>query len=355
MRGFRIGGGRDVRTERAYSSRNSMRQGSTTDSGAGRTEPGDWLSRICRSRRRTAWALISSTGKRATLIRGGGQAEKRVFVHAGKPQTAVADVDAPVVEIAQGLGGEDMRGEEKAVGVGNHGENAVERIADVLPVAGIGDLSVEAGIGVQSRFRQRAEVAPVPQFHCREVGEGRDDGDFAESPGGKMTDQRMAARLVVDHHAAGVRFREAAVEQHDRAAALRKAADLASRSVGRGDDDAVDLFRPEKPYQGVFPFGFGVRAGDHQRVAFPLGFRLDPVGDVGEEGVRNRGEDQPDGFRYARVEASGQQVRFVCQGAGAGEHAALCLRADPFFVALPREDPRNGRFREVELAGYVLE
>lgn len=52
----------------------------------------------------------------------------------------------------------------------------------------------------------------------------------------------MAARLVVDHHAAGVRFREAAVEQHDRAAALRKAADLASRSVGRGDDDAVDLF-----------------------------------------------------------------------------------------------------------------
>ena len=25
-----------------------MRQGSTTDSGAGRTEPGDWLSRICR-------------------------------------------------------------------------------------------------------------------------------------------------------------------------------------------------------------------------------------------------------------------------------------------------------------------
>lgn len=195
----------------------------------------------------------------------------------------------------------------------------------------------------------------MPQFHRREVGEGRDDGDFAESPGGKMTDQRMAARLVVDHHAAGVRFREAAVEQHDRAAALRKAADLASRSVGRGDDDAVDLFRPEKPYQGVFPFGFGVRTGDHQRVAFPLGFRLDPVGDVGEEGVRNRGEDQPDGFRYARVEASGQQVRFVCQGAGAGEHAALCLRADPFFVALPREDPRNGRFREVELAGYVLE
>ena len=110
MRVFRIGG-RDVRTERAYSSRNSMRQGSTTDSGAGRTEPGDWLSRICRSRRRTAWALISSTGKRATLIRGGGQAEKRVFVHAGKPPTAVADVDAPVVEIAQGLGGEDMRGE----------------------------------------------------------------------------------------------------------------------------------------------------------------------------------------------------------------------------------------------------
>ena len=156
---------------------------------------------------------------------GGGQAEKRVFVHAGKPPTAVVDVDAPVVEIAQGLGGEDMRGEEKAVGVGNRGENAVERIADVLPVAGIGDLSVEAGIGVQSRFRQRAEVAPVPQFHRREVGEGRDDGDFAESPGGKMTDQRMAARLVVDHHAAGVRFREAAVEQHDRAAALRKAAD----------------------------------------------------------------------------------------------------------------------------------
>ena len=34
----------------------------------------------------------------------------------------------------------------------------------------------------------------------------------------------MAARLVVDHHAAGVRFREAAVEQHDRAAALRKVA-----------------------------------------------------------------------------------------------------------------------------------
>lgn len=60
---------------------------------------------------------------------GGGQAEKRVFVHAGKPPTAVADVDAPVVEIAQGLGGEDMRGEEKAVGVGNRGENAVERIA----------------------------------------------------------------------------------------------------------------------------------------------------------------------------------------------------------------------------------
>lgn len=55
---------------------------------------------------------------------GGGQAEKRVFVHAGKPPTAVADVDAPVVEIAQGLGGEDMRGEEKAVGVGNRGENA---------------------------------------------------------------------------------------------------------------------------------------------------------------------------------------------------------------------------------------
>ena len=79
------------------------------------------------------------------------------------------------------------------------------------------------------------------------------------------------------------------------------------------------------------------------------------MGGVGEEGVRNRGEDQSDGFRYARVEASGQQVRFVCQGAGAGEHAALCLRADPFFVALPREDPRNGRFREVELAGYVLE
>ena len=33
MRVFRIGG-RDVRTERAYSSRNSMRQGSTTDSDA---------------------------------------------------------------------------------------------------------------------------------------------------------------------------------------------------------------------------------------------------------------------------------------------------------------------------------
>lgn len=168
MRVFRIGG-RDVRTERAYSSRNSMRQGSTTDSGAGRTEPGDWLSRICRSRRRTAWALISSTGKRATLIRGrpGGKAGLRACRQA---PTAVADVDAPVVEIAQGLGGEDMRGEEKAVGVGNRGENAVERIADVLPVAGIGDLSVEAGIGVQSRFRQRAEVAPVPQFHRREVG-----------------------------------------------------------------------------------------------------------------------------------------------------------------------------------------
>ena len=85
---------------------------------------------------------------------GGGQAEKRVFVHAGKPPTAVADVDAPVVEIAQGLGGEDMRGEEKAVGVGNRGENAVERIADVLPVAGIGDLSVEAGVGLQSTLRQ---------------------------------------------------------------------------------------------------------------------------------------------------------------------------------------------------------
>ena len=93
---------------------------------------------------------------------GRGQAEKRVFVHAGKPQTAVADVDAPVVEIAQGLGGEDMRGEEKAVGVGNHGENAVERIADVLPVAGIGDLSVEAGIGVQSRFRGGSPCAAVP-------------------------------------------------------------------------------------------------------------------------------------------------------------------------------------------------
>ena len=150
-----------------------------------------------------------------------------------------------------------------------------------------------------------------------------------------MADQRMAACLVVDHHAAGIRFREAAVEQHDRTAALREAVDFASRSVGRGDDDAVDLLRPEKPYQGVFPLGFGIRTGDHQRVAFLLGFRLDPVGDVGEEGVRNRGQDQSDGFRYARVEASGQQVGFVCQGAGAGQHAALRLCADPFFVALP--------------------
>ena len=270
---------------------------------------------------------------------GRGQTEKRVFVHAGKPRTPVADADAPVVEIAQGLGGEDMRGEEKAVGVGNRAEDAVERIADVLPVAGVGNLSVETGIGGQSRFRQRAEIASVPQLHRREVGKGRDDGDFAESPGREMADQRMAVRLVVDHHAAGIRFREAAVEQHDRAAALCKTVDLASRSVGRGDDDAVDLLRPEKPYQGVFPLGFGVRTGDHQRVAFLFGFRLDPVGDVGEEGVRNRGEDQSDGFRYARVEASGQQVGFVCQGAGAGQHAALRLCADPFFVALPREDP----------------
>ena len=51
--------------------------------------------------------------------------------------------------------------------------------------------------------------------------------------------------LVVDHHAAGVRFREAAVEQHDRAAALRKAADLASRSVGRGDDDAQPILNSQ--------------------------------------------------------------------------------------------------------------
>ena len=55
------------------------------------------------------------------------------------------------------------------------------------------------------------------------------------------------------------------------------------------------------------------------------------------------------------MDDSGCFPSHVVDMAGAGEHAALCLRADPFFVALPREDPRNGRFREVELAGYVLE
>lgn len=45
---------------------------------------------------------------------GRGQTEKRVFVHAGKPRTPVADADAPVVEIAAGLGGEDSVVKKKA-------------------------------------------------------------------------------------------------------------------------------------------------------------------------------------------------------------------------------------------------
>ena len=229
-----------------------MRQGSTTDSGAGRTEPGDWLSRILPQQEAHGVGADLFDGEAGDAHPGGGQAERDLRACRQAPM-AVADVDAPVVEIAQGLGGEDMRGEEKSRRCREPWRECGRALSQtMLPVAGIGDLSVEAGIGVQSRFRQRAEVAPVPQFHCREVGEGRDDGDFAESPGGKMTDQRMAARLVVDHHAAGVRFREAAVEQHDRAAALRKAADLASRSVGRGDDDAVDLFSTGKAVSGAF-------------------------------------------------------------------------------------------------------
>ena len=173
------------------------------------------------------------------------EAEKRVFVHAGKAPAAVVDVDAAVVEVAQGFGGEDVRGEEKSVRVGHGLKDVVERVADVLLVTGIGDFAVEAGISRKTGFRQRPEVAFVPLLHGREVGHGRDDGDFAESPGGQVADQCMAAVFVVDDDATGFRFGKAAVEQHNGAVAPDEAVDFAPRGIGRGDDDAVHLFRPE--------------------------------------------------------------------------------------------------------------
>lgn len=41
-------------------------------------------------------------------------AEERILVYAGQSPAAVVDVDAAVVEIAQGFDGEDMRGEKES-------------------------------------------------------------------------------------------------------------------------------------------------------------------------------------------------------------------------------------------------
>lgn len=63
-----------------------MRQGSTTDSGAGRTEPGDWLSLDLPQQEAHGVGADLFDGEAGDAHPGGGQAEKRVFVHAGKPR-----------------------------------------------------------------------------------------------------------------------------------------------------------------------------------------------------------------------------------------------------------------------------
>ena len=187
------------------------------------------------------------------------------------------------------------------------------------------------------------------------MGVGGDDGDLAEALVDQVSHQLVAALFVVDDDVVDAHLGEIAVEQQHGVAALHEAADFAFRDFGGGDDHAIDLFRPEEADHGILAFDLGVRAGDHQRIALFFGFRFDLMGDVGVETVRYGGEDQSDGLRDSGVEASGQQVGFVCEFPCAGEDPVLSLRADSFFVALPGQHPRNGRFRQVQFFGYVFE
>ena len=52
----------------------------------------------------------------------------------------------------------------------------------------------------------------------------------------------------------------------------------------------------------------------------------------------------------------GQQVRFVCQGAGARRaRGSVSPALIPFFVALPREDPETVVFERLSLQAMSFE
>ena len=114
-----------------------------------------------------------------------------------------------------------------------------------------------------------------------------------------------------------------AVEQHDRhALGLEVRQRVLQRADGRREQHPVDLALGQRAHDPQLVLGVLARVAQQQRVAGAPRGGLDRGHDVGEVGVREPADRQPERLRPAAGQRAGDRVRAVARALDRGQHAA---------------------------------
>src|ERR1035438_4825306 len=298
-----------------------------------------------------AGGLLSDGG--AALVDGGEWNAQQVGVVdvAGADDFDLPrDGDAGFEDGFHGAGGGGVVVTEDGVGTGLERQQAAGGEISAGIVGGMHDIGIREG---EAGGGEDILVA----FLTADSGSERRPGDMGDAAApalDQVAGGEAAYGFVVGADIGSAGPGEAPVDQDVGDAAGFDAFEEAERRrrLGRGEQQTIHLARQQAVHFAALQRAVLFGIADHDVVAQRADSGGDALGDLGEEGVHQIGNDHSDHEGAARRETARHPVGLVVELLDAGQHPAARFRAD---IGASPDYLGNGHHADVEIARDVLQ